>query len=125
MDTIIEHSMICAATAKKMGISAEQVDSTVTNYADQFISFLGEKRPTNYKDRLYVQTPLVSARINLEKEKIVTENGKKYRVPEQYQISYGIYTEIFKAVNKGLDVAKSLIEDDKKDDVKVTNKKVA
>lgn len=124
MDTFIDHPEICAATAKKLGTNAEQVDSTVTTYMDQLLSLMKEKRPTNHTDRTIARTPIFSAECTLEKEKIVTENGKKYSVSKQCKIRYGIAGIVFKALNEGLNITKTLIEDDKKEsgDIKITKK---
>lgn len=123
MDTFIEHSELCAATAKKLNVGADQVDKTVTEYASQMILLMKEKRPTNYKDRLTVKTPIVAAQVTLDKEEIVTENGKKYKVEEQYCVRYGMHAKLLQALNEGLEVAKTLLTDTTKDgQIKVSKK---
>lgn len=123
-DKFIEHSEICAMTAKKMGVGSDQVDKTVTNYVDQMIKLMKEKRPTSTKEKTIVSTPLFSAQLMLENEKIVAENGKKYKVSQQYRIRYGIAEAVFKAINDGLEVTKTLI-DEKDGKVKTSSVKAA
>lgn len=119
----IEHSEICAMTAKKMGVGSDVVDKTVTNYVDQMVKLMKEKRPTSQKEKTIVSTPLFSAELVLDGDKIVSENGKKYKVSQQYRIRYGIATAVFKAINEGLEVTKTLLDD--KDKVKVSSTKAA
>lgn len=115
-DSIIEHSEICQLVSKKLSMSAEQVDTVVRGYSTQIIDMMKEKKPSNHTDRLLIKTPIVCAEVTLDKEKIVTENGKKYNISSQYRVRYGIDKAILTALNEGLNVAKTIIEESKDKD---------
>ena len=61
----LTHSEICAVAAQRLGdkTTAEVVDKTVKTYANTCFDLIKEKAPTNEKDQLLVETPMVGAKV--------------------------------------------------------------
>jgi len=109
MITNLTHSEICAVAAQRLGdkTTSEMVDKTVKTYAESCFDLIKEKAPTNEKDKLLVETPMVGAQVKYHQTGVKKNpDGTETKTGPYCSIQYAAPKALLKMI--GLDLFKNL-----------------
>ncbi len=105
MITNLTHSEISSVTASRLGdkATAESVSKTVKEYASTCFDLIKEKGPTNEKDKLLVETPMVGFAVKYHNQGVKKNpDGSETKIGPNRTISVALPNALLKVINSDL-----------------------
>ena len=105
MNTNLLHSEISSVTASRLGDKStpESVSKTVQEYAKTCFDLIKEKGPTNEKDTLLVETPLVGYKIKFHNQGIKKNpDGSETKIGPNRTVVTALPNALLKCINSDL-----------------------